>query len=380
MYIKNQAINSLIVFNVAGYLYTNSSFLFDSLVYYKYNYDCLILSTICILSFNVAYYLPFGKLWLFDTFTEQHYDLKKVTRYSYVLFFFGVLIECYFIFFDVGLASFMNLTRAGRSLLLQDSFYLASFYRQIIILSFLLSLVAYLETKSRKSKLLTIASLFVCVLNSIVSVSRASIISVLIPLVYLMYIYKKLKKSQVVYVGLCIFLLMVVWKYWISVGVVLNSDAIQIYSELGTWIKIGNNILTDMSSNKLDYIYGKSYIETLINLIMPFVGFEPLSKWYVRNYEFETYLLGGGRGFSSAIEAYLNFGLMGCILVYFIYGMIFKRIFSNNDGVRSYLIQAILLSVIYKLFRSEAYSLWKNVWWLQILPVILIFRLSKQKY
>lgn len=330
-------------------------------------------------AFNVAYFLPIGLLHGQNHTNKQQSDFNKITRYSYIIFFFGALIEIYFILFDVGLANFITLTRAGRSLLLQESFYLASFYRQIIILSFLLSLATYLETKSRESKLLAIGSLFVCVLNSILSVSRATIISVILPLIYLMYKYKKMKNMQVVAIGMCVFLLMVVWKYWISIGVVLTSEAVQIYSELGSWIKIGNNILTDISANKLGFFYGKSYIDTFINLIIPFVGFEPLSKWYVRNYEYDTYLMGGGRGFSNVIEAYLNFGIIGCILIFFIYGILFRKIFSYDNDTKSFLIQAVLISVIYKLFRSEAYSLWKNVWWLQILPLILIFTFCKKK-
>lgn len=59
--------------------------------------------------------------------------------------------------------------------------------------------------------------------------------------------------------------------------------------------------------------------------------------------------------------------------------MFLKKIFRLNKTNKNILIQAAFISVIFKLFRSEAYSLWKNVWWLQVLPLITIFELTKKK-
>ena len=105
------------------------------------------------------------------------------------------------------------------------------------------------------------------------------------------------------------FILFGVWKSLFS-----SSRIINIYydSEFNSWYKIFNNIL----QSDLSKLFGTSYIKTLVNLVIPFTKTEPLSVWYVRNYEYETWISGGGRGFSGVLEAYMNFGIIGCILVY----------------------------------------------------------------
>ena len=114
-------------------------------------------------------------------------------------------------------------------------------------------------------------------------------------------------------------------------------------------------------------------------MLIPITKSEPLSKWYVRNYEFDVYIKGGGRGFSGVLEAYLNFGLIGNIIVFFLYGVLFKKISNYNNEI-SMIIFLIVIGSVYQLFRSESYSLWKTMYWFKIIPILIIFKISKRRY
>lgn len=113
-------------------------------------------------------------------------------------------------------------------------------------------------------------------------------------------------------------------------------------------------------------------------MIVPITHTEPLSRWYLKIYEPNIYSRGGGRGFSGVIEAYLNFGVFGNIFIYTLYGILFKKL-SNIDSELKLIIFLILLGSIYQLFRSESYSLWKTMYWFEILPTLILFRFSKRR-
>lgn len=374
---KGGLMHVLIIFNIIGFLYTNYIPLYINANLDLDTWNCIILSTICISSFNVAYIC--SELYIKDKKIDQKviYNYKMINKYAWIIFILGISIEIYFLFYNIGLSNFMELTRAGRSLLMQESFYLANFYKYFISLAFLLFFIAHMHSAPNIKVLL--GSLALCILNAVISISRSDLVLVLIPIIYILYSYKRINNMHVSILGTLLFIFMAIWKYWLSENVVFSGEAIQLQSELGSWIAIGTNIIRDLDQERISYLWGSSYIEAFINLIVPFIGFEPLSRWYVRTYEYGTYILGGGRGFSSVIEAYYNFNIIGCIFVYFLYGILLKKLFSMSNSSKNILIQAVAMSVIFKLFRSEAYSLWKNVWWLQILPIIVIFELSKKK-
>mgnify|MGYP004511848897 CR=1 FL=1 len=370
-------INAVIVFNITGFLYSNYGYFFGVNLSSYYYSKCLLLSSIAIQSYNIAYIT-----WKIRKSTSKNtsYNFGKIWVISMLMMLLGVAIELYFFFFYIGFSNFISMTRSARSLMMIDAFYLANFYKPIITTSSLILLVCYLEKGgSFGKKIVVISSICLCIFNAIIEVSRANFIMIILPLVYILYKYKKITQKQVGFAFISIFISMALWKYILTNGFVFNSNAIQLNSELVSWIKIGNNIIMDIENDQIDYLLGKSYLDTILNILYPFSGIESLSTWYVRTYEYSVFLRGGGRGFSSVIEAYYNFEVFGCVIVYFFYGILYKKIFSEESSVLYILIQAVLLSLIYKLFRSEAYSLWKNIWWLQLLPIILIFSVSKEK-
>lgn len=380
IYKRNKNImDASIVLNSIGYLYTNYTYFFSNSLLYNYYSKCLILAIVSICSFNLSYLVT--KKLNFKRNTDCMYNYSFIGFSSTVLLIIGLSIEIYFIIYIVGFDNFISMTRSARTLLLLDSLYVANFYKPIITLSCLLSTSHYICSLKHTflQKVTLVLGFTVSIYNSIISVSRADFVALVIPLIYILYIHDKISRKQVIGVCLLILSCLSIWKFVFTKGLSLDYSSIQMNSELESWVKIGNNIINDLNNGKIDYLLGTSYVDTLINILYPFTGIEALSEWYVRIYEYSVYITGGGRGFSGIIEAYYNFGIFGCVLVFMLYGMIYKKIFSRTDNPARILIQAVLLSLIYKVFRSEAYSLWKNAWWLQILPIIIIFKIAEIK-
>ena len=120
-------------------------------------------------------------------------------------------------------------------------------------------------------------------------------------------------------------------------------------------------------------------------MIVPVTNSKTLSTWYMENFEADVLARGGGRGFSAVLEAYINFNVIGNVIIYFLYGEILrafepqKEEWSMNRINYKLVLAFIILSSMYLFFRAESYSLWKNMAWFKIYPTALIFLFSKKK-
>jgi len=168
------------------------------------------------------------------------------------------------------------------------------------------------------------------------------------------------------------FILFGAWKSLFSSG----KTFLYFDSEFNTWYEIFDNVI----EAEVPRLNGKSYADTLLNLIVPFTNAEPLSVWYVKTFEYATWLRGGGRGFSGVLEAYMNFSIWGVVVVYGFYGWLLKQTQLNleKDDDRAIIIYMILLISMFQFFRSESYSLWKNMAWFRLYPVVIIMWVSRR--
>jgi oligosaccharide repeat unit polymerase len=94
--------------------------------------------------------------------------------------------------------------------------------------------------------------------------------------------------------------------------------------------------------SKVDYLYGRSYINTL-EIFVPKALLPERSlsgsQWYAATFHPIAFSLGYGFGFFVIAEAYLNFGVVGPFVVLFGYGVLFSTLYhyfvrhKNNFGV-----------------------------------------------
>ena len=378
-YVQNKKIITMgILFNVFGLLYTNY-YLLENLQNVYIITDSIIkaflLSNLSMLFFNIGYFLiPYKKSYIKISSVNE----KRILYGLVMMFLVALFIEYYVIFIKIGLFVFFHANRSQQSLLI-GNYSSLTFYKSFFSIVQMCSLYFYINNKNKKFLYLFIISLMINIFNCYISVSRAEIFSFILPTIYILYYFKLIKTKQVIISAICVFVLFGAWKSLVwnlkeNKNISKENINVSFDSEFNTWYSISDNILLSDYS----YLYGKSYIDTVYNLIVPITHTEPLSRWYLKIYEPNIYSRGGGRGFSGVIEAYLNFGVFGNIFIYTLYGILFKKL-SNIDSELKLIIFLILLGSIYQLFRSESYSLWKTMYWFEILPTLILFRFSKRR-
>lgn len=409
IYFEKSILTAGVVFNGFGWLYTNYYFielLFSNSSYNRYDLFLMFLSLISIVFFNIAYYNPFNivslisKLFLnissYKLFNimlnKKSYETKpgKAThpkRYNYrtiisltiLMFILAVGIELYITTYKVGLTNYFNATRAQRSLIM-SRYSIMAFYEEFIIITSLISLYISLKVKSRTAKLLFILSFSIAFLNSIITVSRADFLFLLLPIVCILKHFNKISNKSIIVFALAGMFVFATWKgaiYNLKNYNTLKFSNVSMNSEFNTWIKIGNNVINDFKDNN-GYLHGKSYFDTIYNLIIPVTNTEPLSRWYLKKYEYDVYTRGGGRGFSGVLEAYINFSYFGNFIIFTFYGLLYRKLTKLQGKDDKYtIILIIIIATLYKTFRSEAYAFWKTMYWFEILPVFIIFKLSE---
>lgn len=369
---SGRIINVFTTFNGFGLLYTGFYIIKKILlneVITNNAYYAMMLSYFSILVFDCAYAMTKRRL----TFSKKESNLRNSIFINYLLLILltlSVAVEFYFLFIRIDISSYLAASRAQKSLLTSGASVL-TFYTFTIPLVCIISLQQYLKYKDRFAASIAFVSLNVAIVNSIISMSRAELISVLLPVLFLYEHYNRISKRKIILFLVGVILLFGVWKSLFSSG----KNFLYYDSEFSTWYEIFSNVF----SSNLKPLYGKSYLETLLNLVIPFTNTEPLSVWYVKTFEYDTWLRGGGRGFSAVLEAFMNFDIFGNLLIYSLYGWLLKQAQFNleRDDDKSIIIYMIFLVSMYQFFRSESYSLWKNIMWFRIYPVLILMRASR---
>lgn len=381
-----------IVFNGYWWLYTNI-YLIEQLasdqLFNKYDFTLVLLSLLSMLCFNLFYSFTIIRKRKAGNnnnkkriIIEKGYNLNRLIFFLSLILLVAMVMQFYVIFVKIGVNSFVFNTRSGRSLVVAP-FRKFMFFEDFLILTSVLSYYIKTFKKSKSVNLIFCFSIINSVTLSILTISRTNFIMLILPILFIASYKKKISNRTIIVSLISVLILFVFWKSLLSGFIFngsLNLEMGNFSGEFTTWYRIGNNVLTDIHSRNISYLYGQSYIDTLINLITPFTNIEPLSIWYVKNYEYQTYLIGGGRGFSGIIEGYLNFPIVGNILFFMFLGIIFKKIENAKFLDMKYLIiYSISLPYIQRIFRSESYSLFKTWWWFYVLVILIVFGLSKKR-
>ncbi len=209
------------------------------------------------------------------------------------------------------------------------------------------------------------------------TISRNALILVGLPVIFILHYFNYVKIKTILILLIVALFIGVIWKS-VLFHLLLSNDGfsfseivnnLKFPREFVVWEEITNNILNnDISFN------GRTYLNTFISLFYPFYHFKHLSIWYVENFEFSTFEKGGGRGFSNILEAYLNFNILGVIIVFFLLGVIvniFQRI--ANKSIIFFLSYSFSLAFVQRIFRSDFTSLLKTWWWMYFISFILLF-------
>lgn len=380
-----------ILFNGIWWLYTNI-YIIEKISTHtrmsEIDYILSVMSIVSMLSFNVIYYLSLSKKSFVKYFEVSDMEIRKTYNFvkmKYILLVMLIvvtIIEAYVILYKLGIDNYIFASRAERSLLMKPHRKFMV-YEEFLILITVISFYLKLSFKSRLISCIFYFAFINSVVNSVIAISRANSLMLVLPILFIAAYKNRISNKQLFLILSSLLILFAVWK-GLLFGIIFNNeiklDMGSFGKEFTTWYTIGNRVLNDLFENNIDYLYGKSFLDTLVNLAFPITNIEPLSVWYVKKYELDTYIRGGGRGFSGIVEGFLNLPLIGNIVYFMILGLIFKKINKLRYIDTKYLlIYSVSLPYIQRIFRSESYSLFKTWFWLYIFIIFVIFKVCEMK-
>lgn len=137
-----------------------------------------------------------------------------------------------------------------------------------------------------------------------------------------------------------------------------------------------------------DYKFGLTYLQGLVVPIPSFlyIGTKPTQITYAFRDEFFSSWANRSRiastGFSSILEAYINGGFLGILFVYFVVGIILKKIekrYRSSDDVLAMIMFSGVVSSCMSFSRSAFGTIFSTICWYIIYCFILYFILTHVK-
>jgi oligosaccharide repeat unit polymerase len=336
----------------------------------------LIAGVFFIIGYNI---IPLGA----RKFKQKKYFIIRNTPNLYfillVLLSVAISFFIYVVILKIGVQDYFFTSRANRSLIVRPYSHFMVFIDLLNFIS-VLSLFLFLKTHKSKYKKLFIISFSFAILHAVLTISRNNLVLIIVPTIFLLHYYNYIKAKTIVFIVLIGLFVAVVWKVLLFNLIIGDSfdisqilENIKFPREFVVWQEISQNILQSNFS-----LHGESYLNAIVSLFYPFHFADNLSLWYVKNYEPHTYEIGGGRGFSNVLEAYINFDIAGVIVFFFLFGIliyIFQR--KSMSSIYFLLPYAFSLAFIHRIFRSDFMSLIKTWWWMYCLSFILLLALFK---
>jgi oligosaccharide repeat unit polymerase len=155
----------------------------------------------------------------------------------------------------------------------------------------------------------------------------------------------------------------------------------------GIWETVAHTITLVPAERPYDYgaSYGLSALTVFPNLfwdVHPALHYGSPETWLVRRVAPWAAAKGGGLGFSFIAEAYLNFGVAGCVIMIGAMGFLLARAVQWAEGVGHPLAFALIASALaasIKYVRADSTELVRPLVWYAIGPYLLVLLLSKRK-
>lgn len=353
-----------VFFNVLALLYLGyGTYELDSRDYY---HDIIINSSVlAVIAFNLGYvYSRKSEIAFKPVKFNANYDI-----FMYTMMIFAFLIQLY-LMISIGPDNFIFSDRVERARLLKPYGSLF-FYEYWFNIAGIFALHRYFRTKNKKYLLVFVLCFSNLMFLSIVSISRSMILYSILPLIYYLKKMRKITNKHILIAGsslLFIFMFMRGIMYSLFLGIE-TGETVQL-GELVTWRRVFLNVLPTFEDFKLN---GSSYLQTIYSFINPLYRGEALSTWYVKTYEYDHFLAGGGRGFSGVAEGYINFGYLGVFLYFLFIGYLFKFFQKRDYSFWIFICGSFLMVNTYRVFRSESYGVFKHWYWFIVIPIIVAY-------
>ncbi|EAS65325.1 hypothetical protein VAS14_06378 [Photobacterium angustum S14] len=345
------------------------------------------------------------------TETKMSLSSKDVSQLSLVsvFLFFSLIIIQYKALDIFHVSSYAERVLAENVLKRKDN--TSGLYDFINIISQVLMIFLALDIiRKASNKILKIFAsliLFLLIARYVLAGDRASaVMAIVCILAYVNYLYYRIP------VSLSIFLSLSGYTAFSLLSIMRNSSNFSKMVELGGEyfqkhgldmfslansgeLTAGTNlikIIKEINGSSIDYVYGGgghylfggNILDSILTFIPRFIyegreGFG--NERFVKIFYPETYAIGGGNGYFLPIDGYWDFGILGVIVLMFLYSYAFthfyKKFISNEKTVLSVIIYSLFFSqgIIFAM-RSGCYASIKQ-FLIYSFPLLIVFTIKK---
>jgi hypothetical protein len=366
--IQPSFVNVGVFFNAYAILYFVWGIAYFSLTYQQGVIEAELLAIThmamaAVVGFNMASYIrsPFS--------VAQGFWNKYSPSLSAIFLFmlFGLAVEIVSLLL-IGPAEYFFSDRVDRFGIKKQYNYLLYFKTYLYICLPLLMYKYFIE-ENRQARNLIFMLLFHNMLIAIITISRSDLVFNCLCLLYFLDSKYKFNKYLLI-LGCCFFAVSLFYFKGILYGVVLNKEYAEFNpGEFINWIRNSIIVLVDkVSWRELPNI---SYALTVKALFIASPNDIALSEWFIRAYFPERASSGLTYGFSGPLEGYLYLGFVGTFIHFLLLGILFRWLTSGN-GILPTVCMLIMIFLMYRIFRSEAYNFIKTFTWYYFYPLLLI--------
>jgi len=373
-YLKhNQIINLGSFFNILSILYFGLGIYLYHIIQLKtLNNELEIVarfSMYAVLAYNFGYYLV-------SRFRQVDVNQKFVSLPSNKILIsivcMAVVTQLYMVL-KVGLVDFFLMNRTERFNYFSNNTYLL-YVSTFLYLAYIDYAIRGLYFESKKYKRYFKYLFIYLLVWGIATISRNDLLIVFLTIMYILERKEKLNTKKIVLYSISLLAGLFVFK-GLMYGAVLNNSSQEglNFGELINWVR--NSVMIINNSNTSYNHF--SYWITIKGLLTPFINeSEPLSNWFMETYYPKAYANGNKYGFSGVIEGYMMGGGVFTFLHFFITGILLA-IFSFGKSWIHMFLTIMSMLILYKLFRSESYNFYRQLFWYGLYPMLLIKYLSK---
>lgn len=327
------------------------------------------LSLCAVLAYNLGYYIV-------SKFRRKENKKKLVSLPSNKILIsivcIAIITQLYMVL-KVGLVDFFLMNRTERFDYFSNNTYLL-YVSTFLYLAYIDYAIRGLYFESKKYKKYFRYLFIYLLIWGVATISRNDLLIIFLTIMYILERKNTLSTKRIILYSFSLLAGLFVFK-GLMYGVVLNNSSQEgiNFGEIINWVR---NSVMIINNNNASYEHF-SYWITVKGLLTPFVNeSEPLSNWFMETYYPQAYANGNKYGFSGVIEGYMMGGSFFTFLHFCLTGMLLASFSFGKSWIHIFLTIMSML-ILYKLFRSESYNFYRQLFWYGLYPMLLIKYTSK---
>lgn len=281
------------------------------------------------------------------------------------------------IFLGSGISSKSEASLSGLNRLQFAHLWLLLAYSIIII-------KAFFVTKTKPWRLI-LFMFFITLFSTLNLGQRDIFLTYLVLTVCIIYIRYHPPKALIYLVGLLVISLIPILGEMKNIftrgNVIISKDSLLTDLLSGEFLSAGRNIETLLSyQNSWDFFFGKTLIWDTIRTFVPGIMYSTQNSvgWFNNTFYSSKVADGLGMGFSLSGEGYINFGLIGVSLWFFIFSLFIGILYNRcRNGIISVIIYTSTIPIFIYALRADFSNLFSPIFKTIIIPIVCIYIINE---